>query len=143
MDSNVKKVFEDAFRQLSEIIFKWKYENEERGDVHLHNVIKRKWVSQNDLLNEFPLVKLFLLLTIHSDMLYHYKLLAFTSHCGQNSLMESISAGVPLICIPLFADQFRNATMAKNGNAAVILNRENLTAVGLSSSLKTIINEER
>ncbi|CAG9530659.1 unnamed protein product [Cercopithifilaria johnstoni] len=124
MDSDMKKIFEDAFQQLSEITFIWKYENDERGeDVYLPNVIKRKWVPQNDLLN-------------------HHKLLAFISHCGQNSLMESINGGVPLICIPLFSDQFRNAATAKNRNVAVILNKENLTAVGLSSAVKTIINEE-
>ncbi|EFO18210.1 hypothetical protein LOAG_10286 [Loa loa] len=63
----------------------------------------------------------------------HHKLLAFVSHCGQNSLMESVSVGVPLICIPLFADQVRNAGTAKNRNVAIVLNKESLTANGLAS----------
>ncbi|KAL3994249.1 UDP-glucoronosyl and UDP-glucosyl transferase family protein [Acanthocheilonema viteae] len=124
MSSNEKKIFEDAFQQLPEITFIWKYEDEERvEDVHLPNVIRKKWIPQNDLLN-------------------HHKLLAFVSHCGQNSLMESISAGVPLICMPFFADQFRNSRTAESRNVALILNKENLTVIGLSSALKIIIYEE-
>ncbi|MCP9261542.1 UDP-glucuronosyltransferase [Dirofilaria immitis] len=75
--------------------------------------------------------------------MHHHNLLAFISHCGQNSLMESVSAGVPLICIPLFADQFRNAKTAENRNIAIILNKEQLTTNALASALKTIIYEER
>uniref|UniRef100_A0A0R3S1Z7 UDP-glucuronosyltransferase n=1 Tax=Elaeophora elaphi TaxID=1147741 RepID=A0A0R3S1Z7_9BILA len=117
MNHDTKKAFED-------ITFIWKYENEEEeGDVHSSNIIKRKWIPQNDLLN-------------------HRNLLGFVSHCGQNSLMESISAGVPLICMPLFGDQFRNAGTAKNRNVAVVLNKENLTATSLASALRTIIYEE-
>lgn len=73
----------------------------------------------------------------------HRNLLGFVSHCGQNSLMESISAGVPLICIPLFADQFRNSRAAESRSVALVLNKENLTANDLSSALKTIIYDER
>ncbi|VDK69150.1 unnamed protein product [Litomosoides sigmodontis] len=122
MDSDVKEIFEGAFQQLSEITFIWKYEIEKR-DVYLSNVVKRNWVPQNDLLN-------------------HRNLLGFVSHCGQNSLMESINAGVPLICIPLYADQFRNSRAAESRNVALVLNKENLTANDLASALKTIIYDE-
>jgi len=33
----------------------------------------------------------------------------FVSHCGQNSVMESITLGVPIICWPFFGDQPLNA----------------------------------
>ena len=33
---------------------------------------------------------------------------AFLTHCGWNSMMETICAGVPVICWPFFADQQTN-----------------------------------
>ncbi|KAI0783280.1 UDP-Glycosyltransferase/glycogen phosphorylase [Abortiporus biennis] len=33
----------------------------------------------------------------------------FLSHCGQNAVLETISAGVPMICWPFYADQPFNA----------------------------------
>uniref|UniRef100_A0A914MXP8 glucuronosyltransferase n=1 Tax=Meloidogyne incognita TaxID=6306 RepID=A0A914MXP8_MELIC len=45
--------------------------------------------------------------------LTHPNLRAFISHCGQNSLTESVTAGVPVIGLPLFADQFYNADVAQ------------------------------
>ncbi|KAK6147019.1 hypothetical protein DH2020_017931 [Rehmannia glutinosa] len=38
----------------------------------------------------------------------------FLSHCGWNSVLESISCKVPLICFPLFTDQFTNRKLVVN-----------------------------
>ncbi|KAL0338470.1 UNVERIFIED_CONTAM: UDP-glycosyltransferase 86A1 [Sesamum angustifolium] len=38
----------------------------------------------------------------------------FLSHCGWNSVLESIWCRVPLICFPLFTDQFTNRKLVVN-----------------------------
>ncbi|KAL3027085.1 hypothetical protein AAZX31_03G029300 [Glycine max] len=45
------------------------------------------------------------------DILKHPSIGGFVSHCGWNSLIESVSCGVPIIGLPLFAEQMMNATM--------------------------------
>uniref|UniRef100_A0A915PV95 glucuronosyltransferase n=1 Tax=Setaria digitata TaxID=48799 RepID=A0A915PV95_9BILA len=101
---------------LLKITFLWKFENEGEGE--------EKGIA-------------------NSSNIDHRKLLTFISHCGLNSLIESVNAEVPLICMPLFADQFRNAMTAKNRNVAIVLSKENLTTDGLVSAVRAIIYEDR
>ncbi|KAK4441496.1 UDP-glycosyltransferase 92A1 [Sesamum alatum] len=43
------------------------------------------------------------------EILAHRSVSAFISHCGWNSVLESLKNGVPLIGWPMYADQFYNA----------------------------------
>ena len=42
------------------------------------------------------------------DVLNHPATGAFVTHCGWNSTMEGVMAGVPMLCWPLYAEQKMN-----------------------------------
>lgn len=42
------------------------------------------------------------------EVIAHPSVRVFLSHCGWNSILESISAGVPMLCWPFFAEQQTN-----------------------------------
>ncbi|KAG9447685.1 hypothetical protein H6P81_013813 [Aristolochia fimbriata] len=65
---------------------------EERMRERKQGILVRKWAPQ-------------------LEILAHESTGAFLSHCGWNSVLESMSQGVPIIAWPLASDQFYNSKM--------------------------------
>lgn len=50
--------------------------------------------------------------------------------------------GVPLICIPIFVDQFMNAAMATENGVAITIHPEQLNQQTLSEALHKILTDK-
>lgn len=87
MDEIHRKAFVEAFAQLPNYNFIWKYESD-LGIPLPPNVKTLGWVRQNDILA-------------------HPKTKAFISHCGLLGTQEASWYGIPIVGIPFFADQHR------------------------------------
>lgn len=68
----------------------------------------------------------------------HKNVKGFISHGGINSLTESVYHGVPLIIIPIFADQFKNSKQAQKAGYGLILNFDNITEESVFWSVNEI-----
>ncbi|XP_069746449.1 UDP-glucuronosyltransferase 2A1-like isoform X3 [Narcine bancroftii] len=78
-----------------------------------------------------------------NDLLGHPKTRAFITHGGTNGIYEAIYHGVPIIGIPLFADQPDNMVHMKAKGVAVVLQFPTLTRQDLVDALNTVINDTR
>ncbi|KAL3069538.1 hypothetical protein niasHT_034720 [Heterodera trifolii] len=111
--------FLEAFAHFPNYEFIWKVElSDEDAKVFAKykNVHPVKWMDQKSLL-------------------MHPKLRAFVSHCGLNSVSEAVQFGVPILAIPLLADQLYNAIMARVKGIAVQLDVGQLNRDGAEQLL--------
>lgn len=91
MPSEKKAIFRNVFKKLKQKVL-WKFEDENLLDIS-NNVLIRSWLPQQDLLA-------------------HPNIKVFITHGGFLSITETIYHGVPVLSIPVFADQFSNANTA-------------------------------
>lgn len=73
----------------------------------------------------------------------HSKIRAFVTHGGLGSCQEAVYHGVPMVIIPLFADQDWNARRAAEDRTAVVLDFLEITSESLLDALNTVINDSR
>ncbi|KAJ1365482.1 hypothetical protein KIN20_025794 [Parelaphostrongylus tenuis] len=118
-----KKAFLDAFKHFPEHRFIMKYEDTDLQGHLPSNVNMFKWLPQ-------------------SDLLAHPKTKAFISHGGYNSIQEAIITGVPLVTIPLFGDQPKNAKWAEKHRIAVNLRKNSLTVDAIVNALEKILTDQ-
>nr|XP_010594015.1 UDP-glucuronosyltransferase 2B17-like isoform X3 [Loxodonta africana] len=99
----------------------WRFDGKKPDNLG-HNTRLYKWIPQNDLLG-------------------HPKTKAFITHGGTNGIYEAIYHGIPMVGIPLFADQPENIDRMKAKGAAVSLDMNTMTSTDLLNALKTVIND--
>lgn len=114
----------EAFRQLPDYNFIWKFENAKKIKKLPPNVMIRPWLSQNDILA-------------------HKNVKAFISHSGMLSTLESTWHGVPIVGMPLFTDQIRNLQKAVNAEVAVKVDIHSVTTEKLKSALLEILKNPK
>ncbi|XP_058523228.1 UDP-glucuronosyltransferase 2B31 isoform X2 [Ochotona princeps] len=113
-------VIASALAQLPQKVL-WRYSGKKPRTLG-PNTQLHTWVPQNDLLG-------------------HPKTRAFITHGGTNGIYEAIHHGVPLVGIPLFADQFDNIAHVKAKGAAVKVDFITMSSADLLSAVKTVIND--
>ncbi|XP_036384379.1 UDP-glucuronosyltransferase 2B20-like isoform X4 [Megalops cyprinoides] len=99
----------------------WRYSGE-KPETLASNTRIYDWIPQNDLLG-------------------HPKTRAFITHGGTNGIYEAIYHGIPMVGIPLFADQPDNMMHMKTKGAAVTLDFNNMQSKDLVDGLNTVIND--
>lgn len=75
------------------------------------------------------------------SILRHKAVGAFVTHCGWNSVLEGISAGVVMLTWPMGADQFSNATLLVDQLGVGIRVGEGTRNIPESDELAKILNE--
>ncbi|KAM9086350.1 LOW QUALITY PROTEIN: UDP-glucuronosyltransferase 2A2-like [Megaptera novaeangliae] len=99
----------------------WRYKGKKPATLGA-NTRLYDWIPQNDLLG-------------------HPKAKGFITHGGTNGIYEAIYHGVPMVGVPMFADQPDNIAHMKAKGAAVEVNINTMTSADLLNALRTVINE--
>ncbi|PNJ12629.1 UGT2B4 isoform 2 [Pongo abelii] len=99
----------------------WRFDGNKPDTLGLNTQLY-KWIPQNDLLG-------------------HPKTRAFITHGGANGIYEAIYHGIPMVGVPLFADQLDNVAHMKAKGAAVSLDFNTMSSTDLLNALKTVIND--
>ncbi|XP_069313535.1 UDP-glucuronosyltransferase 2B4-like isoform X2 [Eulemur rufifrons] len=113
-------VIASALAQIPQKVL-WRFDGK-KPDTLGPNTRLYKWLPQNDLLGR-PKTK------------------AFITHGGANGIYEAIYHGVPMVGIPLFADQPDNIAHMKAKGAAVRVDFNTMSSTDLLNALKTVIND--
>ncbi|XP_017905020.1 PREDICTED: UDP-glucuronosyltransferase 2A3 isoform X3 [Capra hircus] len=127
LGSMVKNLTEEKANRIASALAQipqkvlWRYKGKKPATLGA-NTRLYDWIPQNDLLG-------------------HPKAKAFITHGGTNGIYEAIYHGVPMVGVPMFADQPDNIAHMKAKGAAVEVNINTMTSADLLNALRTVINE--
>jgi UDP:flavonoid glycosyltransferase YjiC (YdhE family) len=78
-----------------------------------------------------------------TGVLAHPNVRVFVSHCGINSVHESLSAGTPVVGLPIMADQRDMAQRVADAGVGVILDKRRLSPKDLGHAIRTVLHEPK
>ncbi|XP_037385563.1 UDP-glucuronosyltransferase 2B31-like isoform X1 [Talpa occidentalis] len=113
-------VIASALAQIPQKVL-WRFDGKKPATLGA-NTRLYKWLPQNDLLG-------------------HPKTKAFITHGGASGIFEAIYHGIPMVGIPLFADQPDNIAHMTYKGAAVALDFQKMSSTDLLNALRTVIND--
>ncbi|XP_053612223.1 UDP-glycosyltransferase UGT5-like [Plodia interpunctella] len=99
----------------------WKWDKDELPG-RSKNIKISKWLPQSDLLN-------------------HPKIKLFVTQGGLQSTDEAIAAGVPLLGIPLLADQWYNVAMYVRHKIGILVNLEDLSEENFEAAIEALATD--
>ncbi|CAI4225065.1 unnamed protein product [Auanema sp. JU1783] len=115
----VLQTFVKVFNKLTDYRVIWSYGGPEIKNLKPH-IHLSKWTPQNDILS-------------------HPNTVLFFTHGGLKSLKEGICAKTPMLFMPFFADQPRNAWYATYMGIAEAIYKKNVTEVELESKINKVL----
>ncbi|XP_073961008.1 UDP-glucosyltransferase 2-like [Choristoneura fumiferana] len=114
------QAFIKAFSALPyDVLWKW---NEDELPGRTSNIRISKWLPQ-------------------SDLLYHPKIKLFITQGGLQSTDEAINAGVPLIGVPVLADQWYNVEHYVHHGVGLQLDIKSVNAEIVKNAIETVIGD--
>lgn len=76
-----------------------------------------------------------------ASLLAHPHTKLFVSHCGMGGTLEALVSSVPLVCIPVWADQFGVAARVEASGAGLLLKNGRVTEDSLREAVSTVLAE--
>ncbi|XP_045772911.1 UDP-glycosyltransferase UGT5-like [Maniola jurtina] len=116
-----KKAFLNVFKRLKQTVL-WKWEEDELDDKP-ENVVIRKWLPQKEILA-------------------HPNINVFIAHGGLIGMQEAIFNGVPVVGIPIYADQYNNLLLAQKAGVGKILPYHDINEETVGTILSDILNDD-
>jgi glucuronosyltransferase len=118
-----KKIFFDMVRKFDKVRFIWRWNGPLPADAP-KNLMASNWLPQYQILG-------------------HPKIRAFISHGGLNSLTEATCNGVPVIIVPLFADQDFNGFRVEAQEIGMRVEVRDLTSRAMQNAVHQILTDSK
>ncbi|XP_013164469.1 PREDICTED: UDP-glucuronosyltransferase [Papilio xuthus] len=116
-----KNAFINVFKRLNQtVLWKWEDENLENKPK---NLVTRNWLPQKEIFAH-PNIKLFI------------------SHGGLIGTQEAVFNGIPIIGIPIYADQYNNLLQAVEKGFGKILQYDDINEKYLESIILEVLNND-